>query len=193
MGICGRGSCHHPYTLIKLDSTLNLLNISNQHLLSPLYPRHYVISICEYHGPCSLGLRAYCVHAGRKDTDIHTSNSSIRQLQLVLQICDGVFFISTENYKAKSISFSVTMSAFMFMAQAFLSLRMNQYPDTFSFIFPVYFIFHSSVSLKFVFRYCLLLLTPLQLIKNQGPCDHCSEEPEQAGDAGELKEYFLLR
>lgn len=42
-------------------------------------------------------------------------------------------------------------------------------------------------------RFCLLLLTPLQLIKNQGPCDHCSEEPEQAGDAGELKEYFLLR
>ncbi|KAI5280962.1 Zinc Finger Protein With Krab And Scan Domains 7 [Manis pentadactyla] len=42
-------------------------------------------------------------------------------------------------------------------------------------------------------RYCLLLLTPLQLINNEGPCDHCSEEPEQAGDAGELKEYFLLR
>ncbi|CAK7293985.1 hypothetical protein VULLAG_LOCUS3727 [Vulpes lagopus] len=39
--------------------------------------------------------------------------------------------------------------------------------------------------------YSLLVLDPLQLISNQGPCDHCSQRLDQAGDDGELKEYDL--
>lgn len=96
----------------------------------------------------------------------------------------------------KPISFSFMVSAFV------LGLRLRPFSlrsssplifSSSSFFFLSIFTFHSSVSLEFIFRYCLLFLTPLQLINNEGPCDHCSEGPEKAGDAGELKEYNLAQ